>query len=272
MNLIEDMRFLKSRIQPGKLKNANDILEIEFELTAECNYTCSYCFQNDRRGDGLFLDLNVFREKLKMFHRYVNEHKIPRVHIILMGGEMSRYEEKFIEYLDIINELFGEQKDTNLRIVYITNFSSQPKHYNKIIQYMKNFDVILVISLHRPYVNTTHALKNIKKRVDKVDCKFFIFNIVYTVKDDFYHKTIEFLENNISAEHMIIPMLVDQRYAIQPDRVKSCSIQQYSTYTNGVTKGMCRNIIEKYEDLNPNIIICRNTCPCPNDGIKRYLK
>ena len=88
-------------------------VEIEWDLTMRCNYSCSYCVSYNNEGPTHFQSLEQYKEALEYLKNYLGN-KIARID--LLGGEPLLYKD-WISLLNIIHDMnFIPKITTNLSI------------------------------------------------------------------------------------------------------------------------------------------------------------
>ena len=125
-------------------------VEIEWDLTMRCNYSCSYCVSYNNEGPTHFQSLDQYKEALEYLKTYLGN-KIARVD--LLGGEPMLYK----DWDSLLNIIY----DLNFTPKIITNLSIPKKTLEKKIARLipKN---CIDVSWHPQFVDEKQLLSKIK--------------------------------------------------------------------------------------------------------------
>lgn len=118
---------------------------IDWWLTDHCNWDCSYCHQELKRGWLPFPDIRNIKKFLDSAHRHcriLNK----RLHLHLTGGEVTEYQD--------LKEMLSYAKSLRAYVSLRTNAS---KSINEIVEILKSTDIVL-ISYHPEHTQLSHLL------------------------------------------------------------------------------------------------------------------
>lgn len=95
------------RFRANKIKNSKEEMEFVITPTLSCNFSCTYCFENPRKG---FMTETVQEKVLKFIFDKTNTQENKRIHIIWFGGEPLLYPEIVI---NMNNKIYDYCKKNN---------------------------------------------------------------------------------------------------------------------------------------------------------------
>lgn len=171
-----------------------DYITLIVELTYNCNFSCSYCSQNELKNNKSFMNFNSFKSKMLLFKRECLKHNIKYFNIILQGGELSMYDDS-IKYFMIVKEIFS---DHQLKIIAPTNFSGNLKFYKRLINVFdgSNVEFIINISLHPEFLINFEKNMSKLKILKKFNTNYKIEVSILKIKNykTFYSKVINGLK------------------------------------------------------------------------------
>lgn len=136
-------------------------MQVEWELTLECNYRCHYCTngRNDCLKEPIYPELDD--SKIINFIKKLNE-KYPDTEIFLFGGEPFKYP-KLALVLRTLNSL-------NQKYVIQTNFS------NPDFGLIREYNAKIQVSIHRTQIQnlnkTFENLLRVNKYIRRIDIMY----------------------------------------------------------------------------------------------------
>lgn len=173
---------------------------IFLSMTSQCNFNCSYCYQDCRKDveDELFIE----KENVDVLYTYlekcVNENKLEKLGIVFFGGEPTLNEEKLVYAIEKLNSLKGVDKTFSI----ITNGYLLGDKLMETIKYIDNFMVQITLDgygkyhdINRPLKDGTPTFDQIYNNIKKIG-RDKIANLVVRVnvdlsKTDYYYEMID---------------------------------------------------------------------------------
>ncbi len=131
---IGDIEYLESKIyrnsnNNNKITNNVILTKFEFIVTWQCNFSCSYCFENkDKTSLWGGLTTKHVDKAFEFIDQY-STHNFP-LHIGLMGGEPL-----LPSYKQVVSKIFKNVQERNGKITIITNGSTIDKYLDLISKY-----------------------------------------------------------------------------------------------------------------------------------------
>lgn len=124
-------------------------VEVEWDLTMRCNYSCSYCESYSNSGPTLLQPLETYSTALKYLRSYLNNKKAK---VEILGGEPMLFNEW--------NKLLNEIHHNDFIPVITTNLSIKTKSLRKKLDNLKPKKCIDV-SWHPQFADEQNIIKNI---------------------------------------------------------------------------------------------------------------
>lgn len=191
-----------------KIRNkvSQDIVQLCFIVTEDCNLRCKYCvysgLYDNRRGHNSLhrMDINMAR---KVIDQFVNNNYSIKT-ISFYGGE-SLMEFGIIQ--DIVN--YAKQKDNSIQFAMNTNLTLLTP---KILSFLITNKITLTISLDGPskvhdlyrisknQKPTHHIVENNLNKIREVDEQYFLHHIIFNIVIVPHPFPIETLDDYFSSE------------------------------------------------------------------------
>jgi sulfatase maturation enzyme AslB (radical SAM superfamily) len=134
--------------------------EYTLHLFEKCNLSCSFCWQDHTAYEGV----DTVREKLQPLKEWLDEERMPKVIINVMGGEVfddSIYSEAlFSDYIYLATEgtKYAKQRGIEMVVTFVTNLvTDHPERVAALIEDLRALGVTaqLVTSYDWKYLNKT---------------------------------------------------------------------------------------------------------------------
>jgi len=233
-------------------------MNINFTITENCNFRCSYCIQGTNQNSQKILSLKLFELILNKIKLEAIDKNIKTIDITLMGGELST-DFKFLKYFEKLT--IFQSTDLKIHVNFLTNFSGNIlffKHLDNMFDNQLTFD----ISIHPEYITN-----NFLNKINNFYCSVknnIILNQLYSKNllmsaydiEEKLNKNIKVNKIKIRTNGYIDNKNTDIRY---------CNALYYLISPDGKILDPCRN--KKFNFVNfkivKKIIECSKACPCP---------
>lgn len=162
-------------------------LEVNWDLTKNCNYHCSYCFNYGKGKTPLPLLPFSTLEQLKIAVDNIASLNRPWYDIVFSGGEPT-FHPLITELITMLHEKLGKRLN---RILIITNGSRNNALYEKIADLAQEISINMNISIHTDHVDMNHILELIDNLSADIKMNFSImFN---PDKREFVHEIYDMM-------------------------------------------------------------------------------
>jgi len=230
-------------------------INLNFTLTNNCNFKCSYCIQGSLQTRTKILDIKVFRNIIVKIFKEVKKYNFETMDITLMGGELST-NNKFLEYFKL---LFKYLNELNIKVSlnFLSNLSGNLSFFKELLKYQNdNISLTLIGSIHSEF-KSIKKLESIYKLYRNLLELSFLEDKVYAKFKDFI------IDNNIVTNFIDIREPLANEKKIK--NIKICNAQYFNIFPDGEIKDVCRNFKFNYRNFKiiNKEIKCNKECPCP---------
>lgn len=150
-------------------------LEVNWAITKMCNYSCSYCFGQDRLDRSRFTSLPFLKKAVD----HIAELKRDTVRFVFSGGEPTTHPD-LGELIEYIHRIFGKRLES---VLVISNGSRNQKLYETLAGNAEIDRVRFNISLHSEFMELDHIVSLVKLLSHKIPLSL---NLMYNpLKKDF---------------------------------------------------------------------------------------
>ena len=127
-------------IRTGSPEAFQDLpLQVQWEITENCNFNCSYCFQRHKRKN-----LYCSVEQAKKAVEHIAAANRPAYQIYLLGGEALTHP-NLIEIIKLLDDNLGEKIQV---LRFLTNGSFKQGQFEEIVQTARHFPLLVSISVY----------------------------------------------------------------------------------------------------------------------------
>lgn len=222
-------------LRTGAYENFYDFpLLVNWILTKQCNYRCSYCFDYGK-GIPPLIPLATLEQFQAAVDNIASLNR-PWYDVKLGGCEPTIHPRIF----DLIVMLHEKLKDRLNNITIITNGSRNMSFYEKIAAIAKEVDILLRISIHTEYVDMEHILELIENLSSNADLRFtLMFNpakheevhLIYDILFE-YRKRFWFTLNVVTLRD---GDRVDPRYTSEDLAWQKKAVEQFEALERSVS-------------------------------------
>lgn len=210
-------------------------LHVNWLLTNNCNYRCSYCFIYGKGKKPPIPNPFPTLEQLKIAVNNIASLNRPWYDIVFSGGEPTILP----QFFDLISMLYETLRERLNKIIIITNGSRNESLYGKITEIAKSVTVNLSISIHTDHVDMEHILEIIEKLSSDVNMDFsLMFN---PDKREFVHQIYETMLEQRKKHRFYMNVLlirdgdrVDPRYTPEDFTWQKEANEQFKELTKAV--------------------------------------
>lgn len=135
-------------------------LEVNWAITKMCNYTCSYCFGQDRLDRSRFTSLPYLKKAVE----HIAELNRDTVRFTFSGGEPTTHPD-LGELIEYIHQIFDKRLES---ILVISNGSRNQKLYETLAGNAEIDRVRFNISLHTEFMELDHIVSLVKLLSHKI--------------------------------------------------------------------------------------------------------
>ena len=174
---------------------------LEFHLKSRCNLNCTYCYYNDRSGNGKKLhsndmaDAKTLEKNLELYLKFLSQNKYFPSKFEFFGGEVLN-QPVFYKLIEQVFE-FYKQTDKPRHIMIPTNMSfvRKPRHVERIFKLQERSYAL------RSPIGLSASIDG--KYMDQINRPYFSRNKSqdYYYNDDFYDKVFAFAKEYGLAFH-----------------------------------------------------------------------
>ncbi|WP_051569158.1 radical SAM/SPASM domain-containing protein [Alkaliphilus transvaalensis] len=210
MNFIVNNEDCEKQIMRYLMNSAKynySAMGIILSLTSNCNFRCSYCYQDgEDKLSSKFLSIEEWKILLGYIKKTIRKNHISNLSISLFGGEPLLDYDALIKIVKEIKAL-EEEEEIKVSIVLITNGSLLTKsRIDELLNYVSAFQITLdgSESTHnklRPYLNGGGSFKNI------------FSNISYLTNQapNRLNLRVNVAEESISSVYELLKILIDEK-------------------------------------------------------------
>ena len=146
-----------------------------WEMFYNCNYNCSYCFQEHYNLKNI--DISLLKETSLKIKDFILKNEIKS--LTFMGGEISILNLK--DLLFVLNPF----RKLDINIEFFTNFSADNSYYLNIINFLNNENIIFFLSFHYEKISKNNFFKKIEDFLKKISNKRNIKIFINVVLDNY---------------------------------------------------------------------------------------
>lgn len=171
-------------------------VEVHWDITMRCNYSCRYCESYDNNVPLIFKTLDEYKKSLDYIKQFLDCKK-PR--LVLLGGEPTLFKD-WVELLEYAISLgFKPELTTNLSV----GINYLKKHMTKIKK------PIIDVSWHPSFVKDTKELLDKIKFLEDNNC----LKGVSIMGDTAYWKDVEYAVSNLQyiKDKLSVSMIYDEK-------------------------------------------------------------
>ena len=212
-------------------------LAVNWILTTQCNYRCSYCFHYGEGKKPPVVRPFSTLSQLKTAVDNIASLNRPWYDVTLSGGEPTIHPHIF-DLIAMLHEKLGERLN---RILIITNGSRNVKLYENISELAKSVDIRMNISLHTDHVDMEHILGLIENLSGDINMNFsLMFNpakreTVHEIYDTMFECRKKFWFN-MSVVTLRDGDRIDPRYTPEDFAWQKKTIKQFKELVTGIQK------------------------------------